>query len=452
LQELGELIPWSAKRACNQLVVYVNNWMSNNSISQEDLLNQGASWSTVKDAVTKLANKKFKDASGFEYSVEMMEKSIDRYKSEVFDFNELSKAYSQLSEIYAFRYDFTNTLLNEKNEEKKKIMERSRWNIVNPEYYKITFFNPPEWLQFLNQKSFIYRGDAMLQPPLMWAKLTGWFPMAVIEKQENTRNTKSATCGEKMVIQCAKVDSLLTNVDAFIGRKVPPQLFEYALKNTANMFWYKQAFEKGKNKENSIAVTFTKNWIYRTEFELPGMMKWSEVLEQPEMMELSPIVTTVAMLQEKNWTYEMMWKKLEMDQTSVQFKELEQNLVGVVLPSVGGGVPKMEEAFLTEDYAQAHEEENDLIEDLKQEIVKQIDIIDKLLPFFDKMKTSDRDALSQAFHHHHGETKERVNDRYGETTEDTYKFQDPVINKFLLSNFKKSTKMLPRSKSFSLSR
>ena len=81
----------------------------------------------------------------------------------------------------------------------------------------------------------------------------------------------------------------------------------------------------------------------------------------------------------------------------------------------------MEEAFLTEEYALAHEDESELIDGLKQEIVKQIDIIDKLLPFFLKLKTSDRDALAEALTHHHRETKERVIDSYGEATEETYK-------------------------------
>ena len=53
---------------------------------------------------------------------------------------------------------------------------------------------------------------------------------------------------------------MFTNTEEFHDRKIPPpQLFDYALKNTADMFYYKTAFEKVKNKENPIASTFTNN-------------------------------------------------------------------------------------------------------------------------------------------------------------------------------------------------
>jgi hypothetical protein len=206
-----------------------------------------------------------------------------------------------------------------------------------------------------------------------------------------------------------QVDALLTNTEEFLDHLLPPHLFEYALKNRADRFWYKQAFEKGKNKENPIAVTFTNNWIFATQFELPGMLKWSEVVEQPPMLETSPIVTTVAMMQEKNWTYEMTWRKLMEDKNSVPLSDLERDLYGTIIPTVGGGVPKIEEAFLTPTDAENHPEDAELIAGLKMEIIKQVEIVDKLLyNHFEKMKTPELEPLSEALKEHHEITKERV--------------------------------------------
>lgn len=212
---------------------------------------------------------------------------------------------------------------------------------------------------------------------------------------------------------------MLTNVDEFVDRRVPPHLFEYALKNNTNWFWYKTAFEKGKNKENPIAVTYTKNWVFKTEFELPGMLRWSEVVEYLPMQEVSPIVTTVAMLQEKNWTYEMMWKRLDEAPKSVNLNDLEQALTGVVLPTVGGGIPKIEEAFLTDEYAGEHPGNNQLIMDLKREIVKQITIIDKLLPHLGELTTNRE--LFEVMLDEHCKTRKRVNSIYGESSDDLFK-------------------------------
>ena len=204
LHQLGELIPWSTERANNQLNINVNIWMAKNDIKESQVLGKGT-WSRVKENLRTLAIKKFKDACGFECSVEMMEKSIERYKSEVFDFKELAESYRRLAEIYDFRYDFPKKLEDEEDHQKKKEMQDCRRNIINPEYYKITFIQTPLWLKFLESKMFIYRGNAMLQLPLMWEKLRQWFPGCIIESQDTNIRSCSLEEDNKMVIKCSKV-------------------------------------------------------------------------------------------------------------------------------------------------------------------------------------------------------------------------------------------------------
>ena len=218
---------------------------------------------------------------------------------------------------------------------------------------------------------------------------------------------------------------MLTNTEEFVDRKVPPHLFEYALKNTADMFRYFQAFEKVKNRDNPIASTFTNNWIYQTEFKLPGMLKWMEVVKQPPMQEVSPIVTTVDMMQRKNWDYEMMALRLaeDKDSTQIDTNELEQALFGVILPTVGGGTPKIEEAFLTETYEKENPDHKDLIKQLKDEIKKQIHILDDLLPVYLHRIKDDkaRQPTGQAFEEHHKINRKKIKETYGENDDDTLK-------------------------------
>ena len=205
LYEMGKLIPWSAKRATSQLVLKVISWASKGQVGDDNrLLKPGATWSQVKDEVRNLAIKKFEDASGFECSVQIMEKSIERYKTEVFDFKELANAYRALANIYDYRHDFTKKLKEVTCDRRKGDLQDNRRNILYPEYYKLTFFNTPAWLKFLDSKSFIYRGDAMLQPSMMWDKLSAWFPGCNIakEEQDGFRNSK----GTVMTIECLKVN------------------------------------------------------------------------------------------------------------------------------------------------------------------------------------------------------------------------------------------------------
>ena len=81
----------------------------------------------------------------------------------------------------------------------------------------------------------------------------------------------------------------------------------------------------------------------------------------------------------------------------------------------------MEEAFLTEEYAKEHPDEEDLIEGLKKEIVKQVDIIDHLLVLFEKLRGQEQKLLSTTLAEHHMETKERVQERYWKPDDDMYK-------------------------------
>ena len=46
-----------------------------------------------------------------------------------------------------------------------------------------------------------------------------------------------------------QVEAMMTDTDQFLGRRVPPHLFEYAHKNETNWFWYKETFVPKKTQE-----------------------------------------------------------------------------------------------------------------------------------------------------------------------------------------------------------
>ena len=94
LDELSSLIDWSEKRCSLRMEVWIRECAEKNQVDNLAIKRANFSWSEAKEAITALAIKKFKDAAGFECSVEMMEKSILRYKTEVFEFRELAKSYT----------------------------------------------------------------------------------------------------------------------------------------------------------------------------------------------------------------------------------------------------------------------------------------------------------------------------------------------------------------------
>ena len=76
--------------------------------------------------------------------------------------------------------------------------------------------------------------------------------------------------------------------------------------------------------------------------------------------------------------------RLKKDPKSIAMSLVVQTLNGVVLAQVGGGIPKIEEAFLEPEYTKSHQQDADYIRLLKEEIVKQMKIIDDLLPIHGK--------------------------------------------------------------------
>ena len=214
LYELSKITPLSESTASDKIQVLI----------QEILLRERPlqKWGEMKEALCSMAIKKLKDATGFECSIKMIKESIRRCEFELFNFGELANLHRTLAEMYEYRNNFQKKLEQDSNEDHKTLprargkekmkvgkakeeMKRRyflRQHIISPEYYKITFRNPPKWLQFLENKSYIYRGDALLQTSQMRQMLEAWFPSAVIKNlPEDSNNVE----GSEMTIFCGKV-------------------------------------------------------------------------------------------------------------------------------------------------------------------------------------------------------------------------------------------------------
>ena len=84
--------------------------------------------------------------------------------------------------------------------------------------------------------------------------------------------------------------------DEFEGKKVPPEALEYPTNNATNVFLSKKIFEKKHLRipDNPLASTFALNSIFVTKYSLPGMLRWSEVVQQTESIETTPIENTLS--------------------------------------------------------------------------------------------------------------------------------------------------------------
>ena len=182
--------------------------------------------------------------------------------------------------------------------------------------------------------------------------------------------------------------------------------------NATNVFVFKKVFEKVRNKENPTASSFSKNTIFETKFPLPGMLKWAQVVNEIDDLETTPIQNSLSMLQEKNLGLELTMMKIKQDPNSVPVTQFTQLMYGTVIPQVGGGIPKIEEAFINEEYESLNPDDMTYITQIKDEIKRQVSIIEELLPLHDEQ--SDNKPMQEAMEEEFKKLKDGVIEKYGD--------------------------------------
>ena len=210
-------------------------------------------------------------------------------------------------------------------------------------------------------------------------------------------------------------EPVFTAGNEFEGKKVPHQVLEYPMNNATNVFIFKKVFEKVRNKENPTASSFSKNTIFETKFPLPGMLKWAEVVREIDNLETTPIQNSLSMLQEKNLGLELTMMKIKQDPNSVPVTQFTQLMYGTVIPQVGGGIPKIEEAFINEEYESMNPEDKPYVTKIKDEIKRQVAIIQELLPLH--AEQSENKPMQEAMEEEFQKLKTTVLDKYGEVGE-----------------------------------
>ena len=377
----------------------------------------------------------------------MMEESIVSFKTDLFDYQLLAKSYSKLAEIYENQDNFVGQIDKIEDRDQKIQALTSRENILKPQYFCVKFdtivSKSRNWLRFLSGKTFVYRGDTIFRflflrffiftfliarASDLQAKMEVWFPSAVVKVGTGKTGRKESAILDILTITIFKVDPVPVEGGIFHNKKVPPQALEYPLNNATNVFVMKKMFERNRNKENPNASTFAKNFLFITKFSLPGPLRWSEVIEEIDDIETTPIQNTLSMLQLKNQELQFFFMKLDReirsgedtDLKSVPLQTVGQSLKGIIIPEVGGGIPKIEEAFINEVYKAEHPEDNIYINMMQKEIVRQMDLCKKLLQIHGSFISPAMEQLQRVMQEELNKMKKDYNEKYGYNFSEVY--------------------------------
>ncbi|XP_060052998.1 dedicator of cytokinesis protein 2 [Erinaceus europaeus] len=297
-----------------------------------------------------------------------------QYEEEVFDYELLSQNLIQQAKFY------------------ENIMKILR---PKPDYFAVGYYGQG-FPSFLRNKVFIYRGKEYERREDFQMQLLSQFPNA--EKM----NTTSAPGDEVkrapgQYIQCFTVQPVLDEHPRFKNKPVPDQIINFYKSNYVQRFHYSRPVRKGTvDPENEFASMWIERTSFVTAYKLPGILRWFEVVHMSQTT-ISPLENAIETMSTANEKILMMVNQYQSD-PSLPINPLSMLLNGIVDPAVMGGFAKYEKAFFTDEYSNAHAEDQDKLSRLKDLIAWQIPFLgagikihekrvsENLRPFHERME------------------------------------------------------------------
>ncbi|XP_078717845.1 dedicator of cytokinesis protein 1-like isoform X3 [Lampetra fluviatilis] len=287
----------------------------------------------------------------WEEAIGLCKELAQQYETEIFDYEQLSNILRRQAKFY----ENIITVMRPK-----------------PDYFAVGYFGQG-FPSFLRNKMFIYRGKEYERREDFEARLLAQFPNA--EKMKTTsppgENVRSAPSQN---IQCFTVQPLQRDQPKFKNKSVNDQILNFYKVNEVQCFTYSRPVRKGdKDPDNEFANMWIERTTYSTEYRLPGILRWFEVIETSKV-EISPLENAIETM---NKTNEKILNLVNQHQNdgSLPINPLSMLLNGIVDPAVMGGFSNYEKAFFTEKYEREHPEDEEKINKLKDLIAWQIPML-----------------------------------------------------------------------------
>ncbi|XP_071068039.1 dedicator of cytokinesis protein 5 isoform X2 [Dasypus novemcinctus] len=322
----------------------------------------------------------------------------------------LSKELAENYESKIFDYEGLGNLLKKRASFYENIIKAMR---PQPEYFAVGYYGQG-FPSFLRNKIFIYRGKEYERREDFSLRLLTQFPNA--EKMTSTTPPgEDIRSSPKQYMQCFTVKPVMSLPPSYKDKPVPEQVLNYYRANEVQQFRYSRPFRKGeKDPDNEFATMWIERTTFTTAYTFPGILKWFEVkhISTEEISPLENAIETMELTNEKisNCVQQHAWDR------SLSLHPLSMLLSGIVDPAVMGGYSNYEKAFFTEKYLEAHPEDQEKVELLKQLIALQMPLLTEGIRIHGEKLTEQlkplHDRLSSCFR----ELKDKVEKLYGVIT------------------------------------
>ncbi|XP_067931500.1 dedicator of cytokinesis protein 4-like isoform X2 [Watersipora subatra] len=263
-------------------------------------------------------------------------------------------------------------------------------------YYRIAFYGQA-FPRFLQNKSFIIKMNAFAGRDAVVSELNRSYPNAkVLPDPIKTPNPDQLTSNQQYY-QVVKVEPDAGPSKLFSGalRPVDHRITSFYLWNNVTRFTYDQAFHSPTHdKENEHRTLHKLRYVMTTERPLPNILHWCEIINT-EQRTLMPLEVALENMSKKNSSLREMLVGYQSDKQMDQ-KELSMSLKGTIDAQVNGGIPMYQNAFYSPEYAAAHPEHADLLNDFKQCVRQHVSILNDGLTLFKEIGQNELRPLINA--------------------------------------------------------
>lgn len=194
----------------------------------------------------------------WECAIDMCKELAQQYENEVFDYHCLSITHLRLAQMF------------------DKILKEMRHE---SEYFRVGFYGL-KFPQFLCNKVFIYRGKEYERLSDFCTRILMQHPAAEL-MQTLTTPGEEITQSDNMFIQINSVEPIM-NAKALLFREkmLRPEIVKYYQTNDVHRFRFSRPYRDSKDEgsENSVRNLWLERTIMETNFKLPGILRWFEVI------------------------------------------------------------------------------------------------------------------------------------------------------------------------------
>ncbi|XP_031549558.1 dedicator of cytokinesis protein 1-like [Actinia tenebrosa] len=295
----------------------------------------------------------FDKGKSWEEAISMCKELAKQYEEQTFEYIKLSELLKQQAKFY------DNIITQVRGE---------------PEYFRVAFYGKG-FPTFLKDKVFVYRGKEYQRLSDFGVKLQSQYPSAENLKylsapKDDVRNSNG------QFLQINKVDPVPVARRKFIGKNVMEQITKFYDVNHVNTFQYSRKFHQGqKEKDNEFKTMWLERTVLYTSYKFPGILCWFEVTNS-DMELISPIQYALETMISVNKELRSVIGQQKAD-VKLNINPLSMKLQGIVEAAVQGGTANYEKAFLIPQYLQQNPDHQGYVEQLKELLVEQIDILEE---------------------------------------------------------------------------